>query len=53
METVFSLLKHKHFANRVFQTVEHVRDAVAEVWSNFAEQANAVKKITDRDWAVP
>ena len=53
METVFSLLKHKHFANRVFQTAEHVRDAVAEVWSNFAEQANAVKKITDRDWAVP
>ena len=53
METVFSLLKHKHFANRAFQTAEHVRDAVAEVWSNFAEQANAVKKITDRDWAVP
>ena len=51
IETVFSVLKHRHFANRVFESAEHVRKTVTKVWDNFSHKTEEIMRITRRDWA--
>ena len=52
VETLFSVLKHRHFANRVFENAEHVRETVEEVWNGFARKTGEIMQITAREWAV-
>ena len=52
IETLFSVLKHRHFANRVFDSTEHVKQTVEQVWNGFVEMKNEIKRITARQWAV-
>ena len=51
IETVFSVLKHRHFANRVFESAEHVRKTVTEVWDTFSHKTEETMRITRRDRA--
>ena len=51
IETVFPVLKHRHFANRVFENAEHVRKTVTEVWDTFSHKTEEIMRITRRDWA--
>ena len=53
VETVFPLLKHRHFANRVSGSAEHVREVVEHVWDAFIRRKGEVTRITTREWAVP
>ncbi len=53
VETLFSVLKHRHFANRVFGSAEHVREVVEHVWDAFIRRKGEVTRITTREWAVP
>ena len=52
IETLFSVLKHRHFANRVFENAEHVRQTVEEVWHGFTRRTGEIMQITERKWAV-
>ena len=52
VETLFSVLKHRHFANRVFDSAEHVRETVEQVWNGFIPDTEEIKRITARSWAV-
>ena len=51
--TVFPLLKHRHFANRVSGSAEHVREVVEHVWDAFIGRKGEITRITTREWAVP
>ncbi len=51
IETVSSVLKHRHLANRVFQSAEHVRKTVTEVWGTFSHKTEDITRITRRDRA--
>ena len=51
--TVFPLLKHRHFANRVSGSGGHVRETVERVWDAFIRRKGEVTRITTREWAVP
>lgn len=51
-ETLFSLLKHRRFANRVFDSAEHVRKTVTEVWHAFSQNSQEIMQITKREWAT-
>ncbi len=53
VETLFSVLKHRHFANRVFGSAEHVRETVERVWDAFIRRKGEVSRIATREWAVP
>ena len=53
IETLFSVLKHGHFANRVFESAEHVRETVTQVWDAFTHKTGEIMQITRRDWAQP
>jgi len=50
-ETLFSVLKHRRFANRVFESAEHVRKTVTEVWDAFSHNSEEIIQITRRQWA--
>ncbi len=52
IETLFSVLKHRRFANRVFESTEHVRKTVTEVWETFSRNAKNISQITTREWAT-
>ncbi len=49
VETLFSVLKHRHFANRVFEDAEHVRETVEEVWNRFTRKTGEIMQITARE----
>jgi len=51
IETLFAVLKHGHFANRVFESAEHVRETVIQVWNTFTRKTDEIMRITRRDWA--
>ncbi len=51
--TVFPPLKHRHLANRVSGSAEHVREVVEHVWDAFIGRKGEVTWITTREWAVP
>ncbi len=51
IETLFSVLKHRYFANRVFESAEHVRTTVTDVWNTFIHKTEEIMRITRRDWA--
>ena len=53
METVFPLLKHRHFANRAVESAEHVREVVEHVRDAFIRRKGEITRITTREWAVP
>ncbi len=53
VETVFPVLKRRHFASRAFESAEHVRETVEEVRSGFARRTEEIMRITAREWAVP
>ena len=50
---MFPLLKHRHFANRVSGSAEHVREVVGHVRDAFIGRKGEVTRITTREWAVP
>ncbi len=50
-ETLFSVLKHRRFANRVFESAEHVRKTVTDVWDTFSHNSEEIIQITRRNWA--
>ena len=52
VEALLSVLKHRHFANRVFESAEHVRKTVGDVWNGCARKAGEIMQTTARDWAV-
>ena len=52
VETLFSVLKHRRFANRVFESAEHVRKTVTEVWDTFSHNSEDIIRITRREWAT-
>ncbi len=52
VETLFSVLKRRHFANRVFESAEHVRDTVGELWNGFILNKEEIMRIAARKWAV-
>ena len=51
IETLISVLKHGRFANRVFESAEHVRETVTHVWDAFTHKTEAIMRITSREWA--
>ncbi len=51
IETLFAALKHVHFANRVFESAEHVRETVIQVWDAFTHKSDEIMRIARRDWA--
>ncbi len=51
VETVFSVLKHRHFANRVFESAGHVRETVTQVQEDFTCETEEIMRITKRDQA--
>ena len=52
MENVFGVLKRKHFANRVFATVDDVSKTVDTVWQKFANTPEQIASIMSRQWAT-
>jgi len=52
VETLASVLKHRPFANRVFESAGHVRNVVEEVWGGFTRRTGEITRITAREWAV-
>ena len=50
--TLFPILKHRHFANRAFESGGHVRETVEEVWNGFTRKTGEIMQITAREWAV-
>ena len=52
-ETLFSVLKHRHFINRVLDSAEHVRETVEEVWNGFSPDTEKIMPITAGSWTVP
>ena len=52
VESLFSVLKHRHFANRVPDSAEHVREIVEEVWNGFIRNREEIRRIAARSWAV-
>ena len=52
IETTFSVLKHRHFANRVFKSAEHVRKTVTQVLEDFTHKTGEIMRITRRYWAT-
>ncbi len=52
VETLFSVLKHRHFANREFEDAEHVGETVEEVWNGFTRTTREIMQITARERAV-
>ena len=51
VETLFPVLKHRCFANRVFDSAGHVRETVEEVWNGFTRKTAEIMRITAREWA--
>ena len=51
LEQVFSFPKSNYFANRVFATVTEIKDAVHDVWIDFAQTPNRITSIGTREWA--
>ncbi|MYA89854.1 MAG: hypothetical protein F4X97_15625 [Boseongicola sp. SB0662_bin_57] len=52
VETLFPVLKHRHFANRVFESAEHVRGTVEK----YGTGSPAIQKRSCRspqEWAAP
>ncbi len=52
VETLSSVLKHRHFVNRVFESAEHVRETVEEVSNGITRKTGEIMQITAREWAV-
>ncbi len=52
VETLFPVLKHRHFASRAFESAEHVRVTVEEVWNGFTRKTGEIMQTTAREWAV-
>ncbi len=52
VETPFSVLKHRQFANRVFESAEHVRETVEEASNGFTRKTGEIMQITAREWAA-
>ena len=48
-ETVFSVLKHRHFANRVFDSAGHVTRVVQEFWDGFVTRKEEITRIAARE----
>ena len=53
VETLLPDLKHHHFANRVFESTEHVREIVEDVQSTFTRRTGEIMRVIAREWAVP
>ena len=53
VETLLPDLKHRHFANRVFESAEHVREIVEDVQSAFTRRTGEIIRIIARESAVP
>ena len=51
VETLFQLLKARHFANQVFETAETVTEKVATVWEGFVASPDRIRSIGHRSWA--
>ncbi len=51
IETVFFVLKRRCFANRVFESAEHVRKTVTQAWEDFTCKTGEIMRITKRDQA--
>ena len=51
MENVFAFLKGNFLANRIFATVEEVRDSIANAWTSFLSDPERIAFITTREWA--
>ena len=49
VETLLSVLKHRHFANSVFESAEHVRKTVEDVWNGCARKAGEIMQTTARE----
>ncbi len=52
MENVFAFLKGTFLANRVFATVEEVRDGIAGACPSFRSDPERIASITTREWAI-
>ena len=50
-ESLFSVLRHRRFANRVFESAEHVGKTVTEVCGAFSHNSEGITQITRRKWA--
>ncbi len=53
VETLFSVPRNRHFANRVSGSGGHVRETVEWVRDAFIGRKGEVTRITTREWAVP
>ena len=51
-ENVFAFLKGTFLANRVFATVQEVRDGIASAWTSFRSDPERIASITMRKWAI-
>ena len=52
MENMFNYMKSNFLANRLFPTVDDVRDAVQRAWTTMIEQPDNITSIMSREWAV-
>ena len=51
-ETVFQLLKAKHFANQMFESAGAVKDKAAAVRDEFTRDAGRIRSLGARSWAT-
>ncbi len=51
-ETLFSVLKHRHFANWVFESAKHVSQAVEQVWKGSIRSREEIMRNTAGRWTV-
>ena len=52
VEQVWQWLKSRHLSNRCYSSYEQIIDAICAAWCCFAEQADLIKSIGTRDWAI-
>ena len=52
MENVYNYLKSTFHANRVFETLEEIRDNTQRAWKTVAENPEFMPSIMHREWAV-
>ena len=53
VETLFPVLKHRHFANLVSDSAAHVKETVEEVRNGFTRSREEIMRITAGSWTMP
>ncbi len=51
--TLFYVLKHRHFTDRMFEGTDNVREIVEEVWDGFIRRQEEITRVAKGESTVP